>query len=604
MISHWQKSLAHEARHNEIARVLLGYRRVFFTVMAFTVIMNLLMLMPPLYMMQVYDRVLTSGNVVTLIMLTVLLVGTLAMEGALDRVRSMLLIKLSQRLDAEMNGRVYQAAFAQNLKDTGVNAGQALADLTTIRQFVTGNGLFAFLDAPWFPIYLLVIFLFSPWLGLYALITAGISFLLAWMNEVGTHRPLEEANKMAIQSSNMATNTLRQAEVIHAMGMLPAVRGRWHVHHQKFLASQSDASSKSSGFNAISGWVSGVMGSSMIGVSALLTLEGLASPGVMIAATILMRKCTAPLQRMIGVWKQWRNVVSAYQRLGLLLSKNPAPVSTMALPKPTGVLSVEKVTTAPPGSESALLKNIEFSIGPGDALAIMGPSGSGKSTLAKVLVGVWPATLGTVRLDGADIFTWNREELGPHIGYLPQDIQLFAGTVADNIARFGEVDPEQVVEAARLAGIHDLILKLPKGYETVLGDAGNGLSGGQKQRVGLARAFYGTPAFIVLDEPNANLDEEGELALAQAIVGLRQAGKTVVIMTHRPSVVKATNKMIIINNGQIVGKGDTVKLLQAMAQQRTAAQTNAATNADLPTAAALTASSGEPANIPATNPQE
>lgn len=568
MISSWQKSLEREARDNEIARVLLGYRRIFFTITVFTVIMNLLMLLPPLYMMQVYDRVLTSGNLVTLIMLTLLLVGALAMEAALDRIRAMLLIRMSQRLDSEMNGRIFQAAFSQNLKDTGVNAGQSLADLTTIRQFVTGNGLFAFLDAPWFPIYLLVIFMFSPWLGLYAIFAAGISFLLAWLNEVGTHRPLEEASKQAIQSSNMATNTLRHAEVIHAMGMLPAVRNRWFECHQKFLDSQTNASSKSSGFSAVSGWISGVMGSSMIGVAAILSLQGLASPGVMIAATILMGKCTQPLQRMIGVWKQWRNVVSAYRRLGLLLSKNPAPEAVMALPKPKGILTVEKVTTAPPGVESALLRSIDFSIGPGDALAIMGPSGSGKSTLAKVLVGVWPSTLGAVRLDGVDVFTWNREELGPHVGYLPQDIQLFSGTVAENIARFGEIDAEKVVAAAQLVGIHDLILKLPLGYDTVLGDAGSGLSGGQKQRVGLARAFYDVPSFIVLDEPNANLDEEGEQALAQAIIRLRQVGKTVVIMTHRPNVVKSTNRMIILNNGQIVAKGDTAQLLQAMAQQQ------------------------------------
>lgn len=575
----WQSRLAEEAGHNEIAATLLGYRRLFVTVLIFTVIMNLLMLASPLYMMQVYDRVLASGNVATLVMLTILLVGAFLMQSGLERIRSMLLIKMSKNLDERMNTRVFQAAFSQNLKDTGVNAGQALQDLSSVRQFATGNGILAFFDAPWFPIYLFVIFLFSPWLGWYAVFSAGMSILLAWMNEVGTHKPLEEASKVAVQSSNMATNTLRNAEVIHAMGMLPALRKRWYDFHKQYLDLQTSASVKSSGFTTAIGWVNQVMGASMIGFAGFLALEGLASPGVMIAATILLGKCTAPVQRLIGVWKNWRSVVSAYKRLGLMLAKNPEPLQGMPLPVPKGVLKVEKVTTAPPGVQTALLKGIDFSIGPGDALAVMGPSGSGKSTLAKVLVGIWPSTLGSVRLDGVDIFSWNRDELGPNIGYLPQDIQLFAGSVSDNIARFGDVDSEKVVEAATLVGIHELILKLPKGYDTVLGDGGSGLSGGQKQRVGIARAFYGAPAFILLDEPNANLDEEGERALAVAIAKLRQMGKTLVVMTHRLNIVQATNKMLVIRDGQIHAMGPTMKVLEALMKPRTAAAEGAAADA-------------------------
>lgn len=557
--------LTKESASNEIAAELYGYKKIFGTVTVFTVIMNLLMLVPALYMMQVYDRVLTSGNTATLLMITILLVGSLAMNAGLEKVRSMLLIKMSQRLDAKLNSRIYQAAYEQNLKDTGANAGQALADLSTIRQFVTGNGLFAFLDAPWFPIYLLVIFLFSVWLGIFALLSAGSIVLIAWLNEEGTNKPLTEANKLSVSSSNIATNTLRNAEVIHAMGMLPGIRDRWFDTHKKFLDCQTLASAKSSSFTAISNWISQVMGSSMIGVSGYLTLVGLASPGVMIAANVLMGKCTQPVQRLIGAWKQWRSVVSAYQRLGQLLAANPLPAKAMPLPKPKGYLVVDKLTTAAPGAEAMVLKSIEFSIQPGDAMAVVGPSGAGKSTLVKVLAGIWPAKLGSVRLDGVDVFTWNKEELGPNVGYLPQDVQLFAGTVTDNISRFGKPDPGGVVEAARLVGIHEMILKLPKGYDTVLGDGGSGLSGGQKQRIGLARAFYGSPVFVLLDEPNSNLDEEGERALALAILKLRQQGKTIVIMTHRPSIIQSTNKMLMINQGQITAFGETTKILETLA---------------------------------------
>jgi len=426
----------------------------------------------------------------------------------------------------ELNKRVYTAAFEQNLKRTSANAGQALADLTTVRQFLTGNALFAFFDAPWFPVYLIVIFIFEPSLGLFALCGTAILVVLAYVNERVSHKPLSEANTMAIASTNLATNNLRNAEVIESMGMLPNLMARWYKLHGKFLRLQAEASEKAGKIGAVTKFVQVSLQSLVLGFGALLVLENKITAGMMIAASILVGRALAPVQQVIGVWKSFSSVRSAYERLNGLLAANPVRNAGMELPKPKGDLSVEAVTAAVPGSTVPVLRGVSFAIQAGDVLGVIGPSGSGKSTLARLLVGVWPAGLGKVRLDSADIFSWNKAELGPYIGYLPQDIELFSGSISENIARFGDVDPEKVVLAAKRAGIHELILHFPDGYNTLLGDGGAGLSGGQRQRLGLARAMYGDPSFLVLDEPNSNLDDVGEAALLQAINDLRARGKT------------------------------------------------------------------------------
>jgi ATP-binding cassette, subfamily C, bacterial exporter for protease/lipase len=559
---------------NEITQALVTFKGAFRTVGVFSAIINLLMLVPSIYMLQVYDRVLASRNEITLLMLTLMMLGAYLLMSALEFIRSFVLIRIGARLDMQLNKRVYTAAFEQNLKKGGGNAGQALQDLTNIRQFLTGNALFAFFDAPWFPIYLLVIFFFEPSLGVFALGGTAILVALAYINEKVSKKPLAEANTMAIAASNLATNNLRNAEVIEAMGMLPNLIHRWFALHGRFLNLQAEASEKAGIVTAVTKFVQVSLQSLVLGYGALLAVEGKITPGMMIAASILMGRALSPVQMVIGVWKQWSSTRSAYQRLTELLGANPPRKAGMELPKPQGMISVEAVTAAPPGVPVAVIKNLTFAIQPGDVLGVIGPSGSGKSTLARLLVGVWPAAVGKVRLDGADIYHWNKDELGPHIGYLPQDIELFGGTVSENIARFGEIDSEQVIVAAKRAGVHDMILHMPQGYDTRLGDGGAGLSGGQKQRLGLARAMYGDPSLIVLDEPNSNLDDIGEQALVTALMDLRQRGKTIVLITHRTSVISITSKLLLLRDGvaQLFGPSDQVLAALNQANQQAAQQ--------------------------------
>jgi ATP-binding cassette subfamily C exporter for protease/lipase len=560
---------------NEITEALLKFKQTFHSIGAFTACINLLMLVPSIYMMQVYDRVLASRNDLTLLMLTVMALGLYALISILEQIRSMVVIRIGSKMDVFLNQRIYTAAFEQNLKRSGINAGQALNDLTTIRQFVTGNGLFAFFDAPWFPVYLLVIFIFNFWLGVFAFVATTLLVSLAWINELVSKKPLSQANSIAVQSSAVATNNLRNAEVIEAMGMLPNMRNRWYAMHEKFLALQAEASQKAATVTAITKFVQISTQSLILGVAAFLVIKGEVTAGMMIAASILLGRAISPVQQIIGVWKQWSGVVSAYKRLEELLANNPPRTPGMELPAPRGQLTVEALTAAPPGSQIAVLKNVSFALNVGDVMGLIGPSGSGKSTLARLLVGVWPSAMGKVRLDGADIFQWNKDELGPNIGYLPQDIELFAGSISENIARFGKVEPEKVIEAAQTAGVHDMILRLPEGYNTKIGDGGAGLSGGQKQRIGLARALYGNPAFLVLDEPNSNLDDVGEVALTQAILKLKQAGKTVILISHRPNIIRVTNKLLMLRDGVVSAFGPTEEVLKALAQTQQEAQAKA-----------------------------
>ena len=564
---------------NEITEALAKFKKVFYTIGIFTACVNILMLVPSIYMLEVYDRVLASRNQTTLYMLSIMVLGLFALISVLEYLRSMVVIRIGAKMDGFLNNRVYTAAFEQNLRSSGVNADQALNDLTTIRQFVTGNGMFAFFDAPWFPIYLLVIFLFSFWMGLFALISIILLVSLAWLNEIVSRKSLSEANLIANISSNMATNNLRNAEVIEAMGMLPNMRKRWYANHVKFLKLQAEASQKASRVGSITKFVRIAVQSLILGVGALLVIMGDVTSGMMIAGSILLGRALGPVEQIIGIWRQWSGVVSAYHRLLKLLSDNPPRAAGMELPKPEGNLSVEGVTAAPPMVQVAVLKSVSFAINAGDCLGVIGPSGSGKSTLARLLVGVWRAAVGKVRLDGADVFLWNKDELGPHLGYLPQDVELFAGTISENIARFGEVDSFAVINAARLAGVHELILRLPEGYDTPIGDGGLGLSGGEKQRLGLARALYGDPSLIVLDEPNSNLDDIGELALTQAIIGLRNIGKTVVLISHRPSIIRETNKLLVLRDGMVAAFGPTNQVLKDMAQFKAQQEAQAAARA-------------------------
>ncbi|MBB4817974.1 ATP-binding cassette subfamily C exporter for protease/lipase [Pseudomonas alcaligenes] len=547
---------------NEILTALGLFRSSFRSVGIFTAVINLLMLAPALYMLQVYDRVLASGNTMTLAMLTLMVLGLFAFMGLLEYVRSFVVIRIGARLDMQLNERVYSAAFESSLKSGDQAAAQALNDLTTLRQFVTGPSLFAFFDAPWFPAYLGVIFLFDPWLGLFALVGSLILVLLAWLNERVSAEPLAAASRLSIRSSQQAGSSLRNAEVIEAMGMLAALRSRWFAGHGEFLRQQNLASERTAMIGALSKIARIALQSLVLGLGAWLAVIGLVTPGMMIAGSILMGRVLAPLDQLIGAWKQWSAARLAYQRLVALLQAHPRRPQAMPLPVPEGNLSVEQLSAAAPGSRIPALLNLGFALPAGETLGVLGPSGSGKSSLARLLVGVWAPQAGKVRLDGADLQQWDKAALGPYLGYLPQDVQLFAGSIAENIARFAEVDAEKVVAAARLAGVHELVLRMPQGYDTPLGDGGNGLSGGQKQRIGLARALYGLPALIVLDEPDANLDEAGEQALLAAIAELRRLRRTLVMVTHKPSLLAGADKLLVLRGGQMQAFGPAARVWQ------------------------------------------
>lgn len=548
----------------ELEQALRSARQAFVTVGAFSFFINLLMLTPAIYMLQIYDRALGSRNVTTLLMLTLITLGLFSLMSMVEWIRSMVLVRIGARLDLDVNTRVFNAAFERNLRQAGQNPAQALNDLSTMRQTLTGAGLIALADAPWMPIYLVVIFFLHVQLGLFALVGVVVLMVLALINERVSAAPLAEAQKLAMAASAQANNHLRNAEVIEAMGMLPAIRARWFQLHKKFLAQQALASDRAGMLNAVTRFARISMQSLALGYGALLAINGEVTTGMMIAGSILVGRALAPVEMLIANWKQLVSARAAYNRLAALLQMYPARVVGMQLPRPLGEVAVENAATAAPGSKTLILRNVNFKLKAGEVVAIIGPSASGKSTLARLLVGVWPALAGSVRLDGAEIFKWSKDELGPYLGYLPQDIELFGGTVAENIARFGEVDSEKVLAAAQAAGVHELILLLPNGYDTPLGDAGSALSGGQKQRIGLARALYGDPALIVLDEPNSNLDDQGEAALAETIRRLQARKRTVVIITHRMTTLAVADSILVMQEGTVKAHGPRDQILAAM----------------------------------------
>ncbi|MEZ1436522.1 type I secretion system permease/ATPase [Pseudomonas shirazica] len=545
---------------SELADVLFRLRRSFFALAAFSGVINVMMLTPAIYMLQVYDRALVSRNVTTLTMLTLLVIGLFMLMSALEMIRTRVLIRVGNFLDMDLNRRIFSAAFERNLSRAGGNPAQALQDLAQVRQFLTGNGLFAFFDAPWTPIYLLVCYLIHPLLGLVTLIGSLILVGLAYLTEKATQKPLAEANQAALSSASYANNNLRNAEVIEAMGMLPAIGKRWFQGHLRILQMQTLASDRAAIISSTGRFVRITLQSVILGAGALLAIEGKITPGMMIACSILTGRALAPVEQVIAAWKQLLGCRSAWGRLNDLLHDYPQRPPSMSLQRPMGMLAVENVVAGAPGTSNSIVRGVSFSLVPGESLGIIGPSASGKSTLARLLVGVWPTQAGKVRLDGADIFTWNKAELGPWLGYLPQDVELFEGTIAENIARFAEVDSEAVIRAARSSGVHDMILRFPQGYDTRLAADGSPLSGGQKQRIALARALYGEPNLVVLDEPNANLDDVGEKALVDALAELKARGATVILISHRPNVLCAVDKVLMLRDGAVhmLGSRDEV----------------------------------------------
>lgn len=572
---------------SELKKSLLSAKKSFIMVGLFSMFINILMLVPPLYMLQLYDRVLGSRSQDTLIMLTLIVVVLFITMGLLEVVRSRVLVRVGNKLDSMLSQRIFDNLFELERKAPGRSSSMPLNDLTQVRQFMTGNGLFAFFDAPWMPIYIIVLFIFHPAFGFFAIFAAIVLVGITVANEYSTKDKLAEANNLSRASTIYVDSNIRNAEVVNAMGMRNNISKIWADKYYGFLNAQNIASDSAGVWSNLSKSLRVMFQSLILGLGAYLAINMEVTPGMMIAASIIMGRALAPLDLIIGSWKGFSSARSSYERIEGLLNDFPKDKEYMQLPAPKGEITLENVVVIPPSGTVPSLKGISMKIEKGDVVGIIGPSAAGKSSLARVMLGLWPLSNGVARIDKADISQWDREDLGKYVGYLPQDIELFEGTVSQNIARFGEVEPEKVVEAASKAGVHEMILKLNEGYDTKIGPGGASLSGGQRQRIGLARALYNNPVFVVLDEPNSNLDDVGEAALVEAIKTLRASGTTVVIITHRTNVLQATNKLALINNGVLELYGNTNDVLNAIAQKQQAAagQAQAQAQAQRPAAA-------------------
>lgn len=517
----------------------------------FSIAINLLMLVSPLYMMQVYDRVLTSRSLPTLVALTGLALALLAVMAALEFVRSRIMVRISAWLDAALNRPMFEAAFRDRVAGASGSAAQPLRDLDSVRTFLTGPALLAVLDAPWTPLFILVIFLLHPLLGFVATGGALLLFALALVTELATRDSLTKATRASHAADGFAEASLRNTEAVHAMGMLPGLFDRWTGFREAAVEQQQAASERAGAISSLTKFVRPALQVGMLAAGAYLAVQQIITPGAMIASSIILGRALAPVEAAIGSWRSLVLGRAAYRRLSATLRRHPVLPPSLELPPPKGRLAVEALHAAAPGQTKPILRAVTFSLEAGEMLGVIGPSGAGKSSLARVLGGAWLPLAGNVRLDGADLVRWPREAVGPYIGYLPQDVELFDGSVGDNIARFGALDAGKVVAAAQAAGAHDMILRLPAGYDTSLGEAGQLLSGGQRQRIGLARALYGDPRLLVLDEPNANLDAEGEEALVAALAVLKANGRTVIVIAHRPSLLANADRVLVLRNGTV-----------------------------------------------------
>ena len=551
-------------KRSELTATLWTFRNEFLMVGLFSMLANVLMLTPTLYMLQVYDRVIASQSELTLLAMSLLALALFGVMAFAEWLRSRVLVRAGVRLDERLGTQVFNASFESHLSQTGSSPARSFGDLLQVRQFLTGNGIFAFFDAPWAPIYMAVLFMLHPWLGVLGLFFAAIQVLLAWIGHRHTLAPSEAAVAANSEAGSFLQSKLRNSEVIESMGMLDNLRQRWAKRHADALVQGTAAQALTQRVVAWSKFIRYSQQSLALGAGALLVIDGQLSPGGMIAANVLMNRALGPIDQIVSGWRGFIGAAAAFGRLEKLLLGFPPRDAALSRVAPQGQLEVRDVVASASGRSTPILKNVSLTLASGTVLVVLGPSGSGKSTLARVIMGIWPDVSGNVLLDGLPLSSWDRGELGPHLGYLPQDIELFEGTLAENIARFGKVDSAQVIEAARCAGLHDMILRFPKGYDTPIGEAGALLSGGQRQRIGLARAIYGNPALIVLDEPNANLDEAGEAALVKTVQTMKAKGKTVVLITHRPGVLAVADRVLLLIDGRVQAEGPRDAVLAAL----------------------------------------
>ena len=547
---------------NDAFSSIKGY---FLYAVLFSASVNILMITPVIYMLQVYDRVVSSGSMSTLMMLTLLMMLLLSSAGSFEWVRSRLLVAANVRLESSLRDPLSKAGFTATLVSGNPNgASQTMSDLLALRQFITGSGAFAVMDAPWTLFYIGIMFIFHPMFGIAAIISAVIMILLAVITQKATSEKLLNANQLTAKANMSFRSNLKNAEVIHGMGMAANIRRRDNALYDAASDEQAVASTIAGRLSAISKSFRMISQSILLGMGAYLALNGEISPGLMIAGSLLLGRALAPIDLIVGNWKGFVEVKSQYNRIRDTLAAFPAENDRMELPAPNGSLSVEQIILIPPGAQVASLKGVSFQLDAGDALGIIGPSAAGKTSLARAILGVWPLRAGTVRLDGAEITQWDRDELGPYLGYLPQDIELFDGSIADNICRFSQQDSAKIIEASQTAGIHEMILHLPEGYDTMLNSNAGALSAGQRQRVGLARAIYGQPRLVILDEPNSNLDDQGERDLLAALQRMKESGHTVIVITHRTSILSMVDKLLVMKDGDIMKFGEKDEVLRAI----------------------------------------
>ena len=561
---------------DELSRTLWGFRYEFMVAGVFSLVANLLMLTPTIYMLQVYDRVMLSQSMGTLTAVSLITLFFFGVLTFAEWSRSKLLVSAGVRLDGMLSKRLFHASYDAYLNPEISNPSRSFNDLTELRQFLTGNGILAFFDAPWAPIYIAVLFMLHPWLGFMAIGFGAVQAVLAWWGSKATKPAQAAASKSQLEVSGYLQSKFRNAEVIESMGMVGHLYRKWAERNVRAMGATLNAQAVTGRVVAWSKFVRYTQQSLALGGGALLVIQGELSPGAMIAANVLMTRALAPIDLMVGTWVGFLSAKDAYARLRDLLEAHPLRNKAPMGVKPKGNVVLKDVVASAPGRKEPILKGVSAIMPAGTVTVVLGASGSGKSTLARVLMGVWPHSAGEVLLDGQAILNWDRMELGPHIGYLPQDIELFDGTIAENIARAGQVEAEKVIAAADASGLHQMILRFPKGYDTPMGEAGGLLSGGQRQRIGLARAMYGMPALVVLDEPNANLDDEGENALVRAVQGLKAQGKTVVLISHRPGIVSVADRLLILQNGTVQASGPRDGVLAALHKQREEAAANAA----------------------------
>jgi ATP-binding cassette subfamily C exporter for protease/lipase len=554
------------SKRTELQNAIWSLRFSWVAVAIFSGVANLLMLAPTLYMLQVYDRVLISLNQMTLLWVSLITVFLLASMALSEILRSRVLVRVGKSLEALLSERVFSASFKANALQANPQPAKAFGDLLELRQFLTGHGVISFLDAPWTPIYIAVLFLLHPFLGWVALVFALFQAALAWW---GHRRAVEPALRMhneGLASVDALRSNLRQVEAFFPMGMWNALQKRWMLGHASYHQAHAHSHGLNHRLSAISKGLRYSQQSLSLAAGAWLVIHGDLSVGAMIAGNVLTTRALAPVDQMVGLWRQWLGALSAYRRIDLLLETYPPLDRELRNVRPQGGVSLKDVSVYLSGREKPILDHINLDIPPGTVTVVVGPSGSGKSSLAKVILGVWPQTSGDVFLDGVPIDRWSRSELGPFLGFLPQSVDLFEGSVAQNIARFEEVNSSRVVSASEQADLHGMLLKMPQGYDTPVGVSGDRLSGGQRQRIGLARALYGDPALLVLDEPNAHLDDAGEAALALAVKGMKSRGQTVVVITHRPGIVSLADNLIMMQSGRVVWHGPRDQGLQQLKQ--------------------------------------